>query len=142
MPIWRAAGACDDGVRCCGSGASGTGTGPAAPADAIVTRCCIRHPHHRWTGHDEDRVADARTVSVGRPLGSAERQVGGAMQGKVKFFDNDRGFGFISREGGEDVFVHVSNLQAGVTTLAEGQTVEFDVGPGRKSEEAKNVRSA
>jgi cold shock protein len=62
------------------------------------------------------------------------------MQGKVKFFDNDRGFGFISREGGDDVFVHVSNLQAGAT-LAEGQTVEFEVGPGRKSEEAKNVRS-
>lgn len=63
------------------------------------------------------------------------------MQGKVKFFDNDRGFGFISREGGEDVFVHVSNLRVGTTTLAEGQTVEFDVGPGRKSEEAKDVRS-
>jgi len=63
------------------------------------------------------------------------------MQGTVKFFDNDRGFGFISREGGDDVFVHVSNLQPGATTLAEGQTVEFEVGPGRKSEEAKNVRS-
>jgi CspA family cold shock protein len=63
------------------------------------------------------------------------------MQGTVKFFDNDRGFGFISREGGDDVFVHVSNLQAGATTLVEGETVEFEVGPGRKSEEAKNVRS-
>ena len=63
------------------------------------------------------------------------------MQGKVKFFDHDRGFGFISRDGGEDVFVHVSNLEAVGTTLAEGQTVEFEVGPGRKSEEAKNVRS-
>lgn len=63
------------------------------------------------------------------------------MQGKVKFFDNDRGFGFVSREGGDDVFVHVSNLQAGTTTLAEGQTIEFEVGPGRKSEEAKNVRT-
>lgn len=62
------------------------------------------------------------------------------MQGKVKFFDADRGFGFISSDGREDVFVHVSNLQPGVA-LAEGQTVEFDVGPGRKSEEAKNVRS-
>ena len=62
------------------------------------------------------------------------------MQGKVKFFDPDRGFGFISRDGGEDVFVHVSNLQAG-ETLTEGQTVEFEVGPGRKSEEAKNIRS-
>jgi CspA family cold shock protein len=63
------------------------------------------------------------------------------MQGIVKFFDHDRGFGFISREGGEDVFVHVSNLQAAGATLAEGQKVEFDLGPGRKSEEAKNVRS-
>ena len=64
------------------------------------------------------------------------------MQGKVKFFDADRGFGFISRDGGEDVFVHVSNLTAGSTALVEGQTVEFELGPGRKSEEAKNVRSA
>jgi CspA family cold shock protein len=62
------------------------------------------------------------------------------MQGTVKFFDPNRGFGFISREGGDDVFVHASNLQVSGTTLTEGQTVEFDVGPGRKSEEAKNVR--
>ena len=90
----------------------------------------------------EDLASEARTVvawqitSVGR-----DRQVGSVVQGKVKFFDHDRGFGFISREGGDDVFVHVSNLQAGGTTLTEGQTVEFEVGPGRKSEEAKNVRS-
>ncbi len=63
------------------------------------------------------------------------------MQGKVKFFDQNRGFGFISREDGEDVFVHVSNLQSAGASLAEGQTVEFEVGPGRKSEEAKNVRA-
>ena len=63
------------------------------------------------------------------------------MQGKVKFFDADRGFGFIGRENGEDVFVHVSNLQAGTTVLSEGQAVEFEVGPGRKSEEAKQVRA-
>jgi CspA family cold shock protein len=63
------------------------------------------------------------------------------MQGIVKFFDSDRGFGFISRDGGDDVFVHVSNLQAAGTTLTEGQTVEFDIGPGRKSDEAKNVRA-
>jgi CspA family cold shock protein len=63
------------------------------------------------------------------------------VQGKVKFFDADRGFGFIGRDGGEDVFVHVSNLQAGTTVLSEGQAVEFEVGPGRKSEEAKQVRA-
>jgi len=61
--------------------------------------------------------------------------------GTLTKWHDDRGFGFISREGGEDVFVHVSNLRAGGTTLAEGQTVEFEVGPGRKSEEAKDVRS-
>jgi cold shock protein len=70
-----------------------------------------------------------------------ERQVGSAVQGKVKYFDHDRGFGFIAREGGDDVFVHVSNLQAEGSTLTEGQTVEFEIGPGRKSDEAKNVRS-
>jgi CspA family cold shock protein len=63
------------------------------------------------------------------------------VQGKVKFFDHDRGFGFIARDGGDDVFVHVSNLQAGATTLTEGQAVEFEIGPGRKSDEAKQVRA-
>jgi CspA family cold shock protein len=63
------------------------------------------------------------------------------VQGKVKFFDHDRGFGFIAREGGADVFVHASNLQPAGASLAEGQIVEFDIGPGRKSEEAKNVRA-
>jgi cold shock protein len=64
------------------------------------------------------------------------------VQGKVKFFDQNRGFGFISRDVGEDLFVHVSNVQGeGGQTLAEGQSVEFDVGPGRKGEEARNVRA-
>jgi CspA family cold shock protein len=62
------------------------------------------------------------------------------MQGTVKFFDASRGFGFIAREGGDDVFVHASNLQSAGTSLTEGQVVEFELGPGRKSEEAKNVR--
>jgi CspA family cold shock protein len=63
------------------------------------------------------------------------------MNGTVKFFDSERGFGFISREGGDDVFVHVSNIQGeGFKTLADGQSVEFEVGPGRKGDEARNVR--
>lgn len=61
--------------------------------------------------------------------------------GTVKFFNNEKGFGFISREQGEDVFVHYSNITgSGYRSLEEGQRVEFDVAPGRKGEEAQNVR--
>ncbi|MCC6339655.1 MAG: cold-shock protein [Acidimicrobiia bacterium] len=62
-------------------------------------------------------------------------------QGTVKFFNAEKGFGFISREQGDDVFVHFSNIVGeGYKTLQEGQRVEFDVGPGKKGEEARNVR--
>ena len=60
----------------------------------------------------------------------------------MKFFNAEKGYGFISREQGEpDVFVHYSNIQgSGYRTLVEGQKVEFDIAPGRKGEEAQNVR--
>ena len=62
-------------------------------------------------------------------------------QGTVKFFNAEKGFGFISREQGDDVFVHFSNIQGdGYKSLDEGQRVEFDVAPGKKGEEAQNVR--
>ena len=64
-----------------------------------------------------------------------------SITGTVKFFNAEKGFGFISREGGEDVFVHFSNIQGtGYKSLSEGQQVEFDVVPGRKGQEAQNVR--
>jgi len=59
----------------------------------------------------------------------------------VKFFNDQKGYGFISREQGDDVFVHFSAIQgSGFKTLQEGQNVEFDVGRGQKGEEAQNVR--
>ena len=62
--------------------------------------------------------------------------------GTVKFFNAEKGFGFISRDGGDDVFVHYSNIPGnGYRSLDEGQAVEFDVAPGRKGEEAQNVRA-
>ena len=61
--------------------------------------------------------------------------------GTVKWFNSEKGFGFIAREDGPDVFVHFSAIQgSGYRNLEEGQNVEFDVAPGRKGEEAQNVR--
>ena len=59
----------------------------------------------------------------------------------MKFFNEQKGFGFISRETGDDVFVHFSAIQGdGFKTLQEGQRVEFDIGKGKKGDEAQNVR--
>ena len=61
--------------------------------------------------------------------------------GTVKFFNDQKGFGFISREDGPDVFVHFSNSEgSGRRTLLDGQAVEFEIAPGRKGPEATNVR--
>ena len=62
-------------------------------------------------------------------------------QGKVKWFNERKGFGFIEKEEGGDVFVHFSAIQAsGFKTLNEGQAVSFDVVEGKKGQEAENVK--
>jgi CspA family cold shock protein len=62
-------------------------------------------------------------------------------QGTVKFFNSEKGYGFISRADGDDVFVHFSNIEgSGYKSLDEGQAVEFEVGEGRKGPEALNVK--
>ncbi len=62
------------------------------------------------------------------------------IKGKVKWFNDAKGYGFIEQEGGEDVFVHFSAIQMdGFKTLAEGQVVEFEVQQGDKGLHATNV---
>ena len=81
--------------------------------------------------------------------GCLERRGGAAGEGQdvaegtVKWFSNEKGFGFISRPDGDDVFVHHSAIQMeGYRTLTEGQKVEFDIVEGPKGKQAANVRPA
>jgi len=61
-------------------------------------------------------------------------------EGKVKWFNERKGFGFIEQEGGKDIFVHFSAIKAeGFKTLSEGQRVSFDIAQGKKGLEAENV---
>ena len=64
------------------------------------------------------------------------------IKGTVKWFNDKKGFGFLSREDGDDVFVHFTNVQGeGFKTLREGDTVEFEVQEGAKGPQAVNVRA-
>ena len=61
--------------------------------------------------------------------------------GRVKWFNNSKGYGFIEQEGGKDVFVHYSAVQgSGYRSLEEGQSVEFEITDGAKGPQAANVR--
>ncbi|MBU3804050.1 MAG: cold shock domain-containing protein [Candidatus Cellulosilyticum pullistercoris] len=65
------------------------------------------------------------------------------MTGTVKWFNAEKGYGFISTEGGDDVFVHFSAIQSeGYKTLEEGQSVTFDITEGNRGPQAENVVKA
>ena len=66
-----------------------------------------------------------------------------AVQGKVKWFNSAKGFGFLEHEGGRDVFVHFSAIQGdGYKNLVEGQKVEFEIVDSAKGPQAANVKKA
>jgi CspA family cold shock protein len=75
------------------------------------------------------------------PAPVGRKEVGAVAEGTVKWFSNEKGYGFISQPDGEDVFVHFSAIAGdGYKSLEEGQTVEFDVTQGPKGKQASNVR--
>ena len=72
---------------------------------------------------------------------STKEQINNMEQGTVKWFNDAKGYGFISRQSGEDVFVHFSAIQSGgFKSLQEGQAVQFDVTKGPKGWQAENVQ--
>jgi cold shock protein len=86
---------------------------------------------------------NAQPADAVKGFGAPGWRVEMAEIGSVKWFNNDKGFGFIKRDTGEDVFVHHSAIQAqGYRTLNEGERVEFDVKQGPKGLQAENVRRA
>jgi CspA family cold shock protein len=87
-----------------------------------------------------EQLREGRVPAVVAGAGSGTKKVTMA-QGTVKWFNGDRGYGFIAVEGGPDVFVHVSAITGGgQRSLEEGQKVEFDITQGQKGPQAENVR--
>src|SRR5690242_21711498 len=103
-----------------------------------MARLVSRTPGFRFAGHQHRWVSSA---AGGRSALGRTRE-NDMAQGTVKWFNADKGFGFIAQDGGgEDVFVHFSAIQSnGYKSLEENQKVEFDVAPGPKGPQASNVR--
>jgi len=111
-----------------------------------------------WTQTDEEMAAEEESeeeVSAEEPVAEAEAEEaeaeeeeaeeadeGDRLTGTVKWFSNPKGYGFISRDNGEDVFVHYSSIQGGgFKSLNEGERVEFTIEQSDKGPRAADVKS-
>jgi len=88
------------------------------------------------------RETGARPAQTSRPAGRDSTAVVGMAQGTVKWFNADKGYGFIAVDGGRDVFVHYSAIQSdGFRSLEEGQRVEFEIAQSDRGPQADGVRT-
>jgi CspA family cold shock protein len=81
-----------------------------------------------------------RSTVASHDAGSIKERVNRVPTGRVKWYDADKGFGFLAQDGGEDVYVRKAALPAGVQTLKAGQRVEFGMAEGRRGPQALSVR--
>ena len=90
-------------------------------------------------------LVGGRATLAAALAGAVRREVQGGItltQGTVKWFSNEKGYGFIQQDGGQDVFVHFSEIQGdGYKSLAEGQRVEFQTTQGQKGPQADQVHT-
>ena len=110
-------------------------------ASATLAAFFVRHGRARSTGRFRPvSITAAVTAEAFGAFGPTAMELP-VTRGTVKWFNETKGFGFLSQENGEDVFVHFSAIQGdGFKTLAEGEAVEFDVTRGPKGLQASNVR--
>jgi CspA family cold shock protein len=81
-----------------------------------------------------------RSTVASQDAGSIKERVNRVPTGRVKWYDADKGFGFLAQDSGEDVYVRKAALPAGVQTLKAGQRVEFGMAEGRRGPQALSVR--
>jgi cold shock protein len=104
----------------------------ASKAGASAGACIARLGGSRSTGSAVERA--------GLEARAAVRELFGMAQGTVKWFNPDKGYGFIAVDGGKDVFVHFSAIQSdGYRTLEEGQRVEFEITQSDRGQQAEKV---
>ena len=113
-----------------------------AASDVVHVAAAHRHPVTAEARATWARARGLRKDAL-RDRARAETRKEKAIMpiGTVKFFSNEKGYGFVSRPDGDDVFVHYSNIEgSGFRTLEAGQQVEFEIAQGRKGDEARNVK--